>query len=200
MAPRHILTPEHSEYIIQSGDLDVVHMFMHKFHRDAAIAWIKINRPQWSRELTDDMLQLCAPTQEQILYTGSATGDYEHYQNSKSVRRLFCASGWLLGASWNQLAALFGVTREAIIASVNRIMPPHTRLTMRQRKAVSYERVSDMYAAFKIILVKLGVDDTLKLNPVNVAGFISASMDRPDTMEDEDTLDIGIQSRIPTNE
>lgn len=48
---------------------------------------------------------------------------YEEVMRGHRVRAQFIAGAWLAGASWNQLGQLFGVKRQSIMSSANRLLP-----------------------------------------------------------------------------
>lgn len=57
-------------------------------------------------------------------------------------RRVWFAVGHLLGASFEKLAYPYGVRRQTVIASVNKILPTPTRASLRIATTISLEALS----------------------------------------------------------
>lgn len=71
------------------------------------------------------------------------------------VKNKFYATAWLCGASWGQLAKLFGVARTTVSSSTTTILDVQTRQAMRLVSTpISLERVSAILAAYQELLTQ----------------------------------------------
>jgi hypothetical protein len=60
-------------------------------------------------------------------------------------RRRFLALAWLAGASWNQLATLYGVARQTLMDQMNRVLPEHERARYKDlRGKLKYSQLHGM--------------------------------------------------------
>ncbi len=63
-------------------------------------------------------------------------------QHHDPYRRIWFAVGHLLGASFEKLAYPYGISRQTVVSSVNRILPTSVRSSQRISRTVSLEDLS----------------------------------------------------------
>jgi hypothetical protein len=116
----------------------------------AALLLIQKNRPDLDREAQEDILLLVEDAIKSRVFSLVKTTTNKIPPNMS--RSIFLAAAWINGASWGQLGSIFGVSRQTLMRSVERILPPDNRQALRLRNHVAFEQVSEMHDKFKNIV------------------------------------------------
>lgn len=127
---------------------EAVHL--RKMNPLVAEMWLDELHPELTpdqRELWLDIARKAESTR--LSKTVPASVKWERYRNR------FVAAAWLAGASWAQIATLFGSRRQSVAASVERILPSSGRQALRYNQIVSNEKLSAMRDAYIVLCNEL---------------------------------------------
>ena len=184
-----VLSPETIEFLGKK-DVDVIPK-LKKLALNEGQMWIKLNRPTWPDWVVADMLRLCKQHNDIFAVKQIDTA------TKHRIRQKFCVAAWMLGASWASIGALFGVRRESIMSSVNKILPASIRATTKRYSNISFARLEEIYIGYNRLIEATSVDDVLRLDYAILITLIDGAAPEPDVLG-SGTLSEGTQSRIPS--
>ena len=91
-----------------------------------------------------------------------------HHPNYYSIRRLWFATGHLLGGSFRQLAYEAGISSPSVIQAVSRVLPTDGRAEKRIRQGIQYSQLLEYKVQFDVNLQTL-----INMTPVEAATWLN---------------------------
>lgn len=159
--PRHILEPATLDEI--GGDLDTVRALLNSTPT-VGQSILRRRYPTISDSARNDLMQLCPEPSDSYIADMS-----EH-----RLRQKFLAAAWLCGGSWSQLGMMYGVRRESVRASAQKVLiPAYPRLA----KRVAYTRLEE----FKVTFDSTDPDWIMGASPSEIAKLLLET----DSLEEE---------------
>ena len=90
------------------------------------------------------------------------------HPNYYSIRRLWFATGHLLGGSFRQLAYEAGISSPSVIQAVSRVLPTDGRAEKRIRQGIQYSQLLEYKVQFDVNLQTL-----INMTPVEAATWLN---------------------------
>jgi hypothetical protein len=178
-------TEEPMRRVYRLADKTVAHFtpaeigMIRKMDLSSALAWLIVNKPELDQEAIDDVLAMV----KSLGHEGAGIYPSSHFERFPYQPK-FVAAAWLCGASWGQLAALFGITRQTAMRKVDRILPVANRQQLRNPRELDYGELIRMRNAH-LALCDKGPHIVDKLHPIQLAKLLERVV-----LEQEDTLDV----------
>jgi hypothetical protein len=157
-------TPENERDELPQLDIPDAVM-LRRMSRSAAQTWLLVNRPRWPGAAITAILD-----QYQIVDTQEPSLARAPKYNTDKYRNHFCAVAWLCGASWGQLAGLYGVTRPTITRATETLLPSSVRRPARLATHIATPRELEIiHEKYYQLVDKLG--ERTREQPVAIVAF-----------------------------